>query len=294
MKTQLEEQISNLRQQAGSEIPPQVGQLSQPQTLSFVNPTEFVTLPSEGLFYPEGHPLRNQKEVEIKQMTAKEEDILTNKSFLKKGILLDRLIESLLVSKNIPTNSILVGDRNAIVIAARISAYGPTYDLGVVCTECGHKNQVSIDLEKAESRNIEKIIADLENSKDLYTITPSGAILIKLPKTGWDVACRLLSGEDEKRMTNIIESKKRTNNVDADITISEQLDLIIESINGSLERSTIKSAIGLMPAYDAKFLRNAYSKLIPNVLIKSNFVCGSCLDGQEVEVPFTQEFFWPK
>jgi hypothetical protein len=87
---------------------------------SFVVPTEFIDLPSEGKFYPEGHPLHGQTTLEIKQMTAKEEDLLTSRALLKKGIALDRLLSSVIVNKSIDPNSLLVGDRNAILIATRV------------------------------------------------------------------------------------------------------------------------------------------------------------------------------
>ena len=108
-----------------SNPPPQVmnqGQSENP--FSFVVPTEFVELPSKGIFYPENHPLHAKETIEIKQMTAKEEDILTSRALLKKGVALDRVISSIIMNKNISTNDLLVGDRNAILIAARVSGYG--------------------------------------------------------------------------------------------------------------------------------------------------------------------------
>ena len=88
---------------------------------SFVVPTEFVELPSQGRFYPQGHPLHSQDSIEIRQMTAKEEDMLTSRTLLKKGVALDRVISSLIVNKAIDADSLLVGDRNAIIIATRVS-----------------------------------------------------------------------------------------------------------------------------------------------------------------------------
>ena len=105
-----------------SSPPPQVAQNNDANPFSFVVPTEFVELPSKGKYYPEHHPLHNQETIEIKHMTAKEEDILTSRALLKKGIALDRLLDSVIINNKIKASQLLVGDRNAILIATRIYA----------------------------------------------------------------------------------------------------------------------------------------------------------------------------
>ena len=125
--------------------------------LNFVLPTEFVELPSKGKFYKEGHPLRNQQTVEIKQMTAKEEDILTSQSLLKQGVAIDRFIQSILV-QDIDVDSLLVGDKNAILIAARMSGYGDTYETGVTCPACGTVSEIPVSL--GESRKSSRILGN--------------------------------------------------------------------------------------------------------------------------------------
>ena len=104
--------------------------------LAYVVPTEFVELPSRGEHYPEDHPFQNKEVVEIRHMTAKDEDILTSRSLLKKGLAIDRLIQSILVDKTVDTDSLLIGDKNAILVQTRIHAYGPTYDTRVLCPAC--------------------------------------------------------------------------------------------------------------------------------------------------------------
>ena len=288
MRNNFEEQLSNLKQ-TNTEIAPQLASTQQ-TTLSFVATTELVDLPSRGRYYPEDHPLKNKPNVEIKQMTAKEEDILTNKSFIKKGILIDKLLESILVDKNIKPSSLLVGDKNAIMIAARISAYGPEYDIGIVCLECGHKNTSTVDLAKAVLKDVDALEKE---EKIEHVRLENGSVVLELPKTHWKVGCKLLDGEDERYLLNLLEVKKR-NSVEAEITLSEQLYIIIDSINDIKDKKVLQDAITVMPAYDAKFLRSTYAKIIPNILIYKKFVCSSCKVEQEVEVPFTQEFFWPK
>ena len=104
---------------------------SEDNPFSFVVPTEFVELPSKGRFYSENHPLHNQETIEIKQMTAREEDILTSRSLLKKGVAVERVLHSLMIDKRVDPGSLIVGDRNAIIIAARVSGYGHEYTTNI-------------------------------------------------------------------------------------------------------------------------------------------------------------------
>jgi hypothetical protein len=293
MKNSFDERFESLRNKTASETPADESAQAHPQ-LSFVIPTELVDLPSRGLFYPDGHPLKDQREVEIRQMTAKEEDILTNKSFIRKGIVVDRLIEAILVDRSIDVSTLLVGDKNAIMVAARKSAYGSSYDVTLTCQECSNKAAININLDDITVCDAEVIEEKSKTDTDLiHTRLESGGVLVKLPKTGWYVECKLLNGIDEKKLLALLDFKRKSDPA-AEITLSEQLGLIIVAINTFTERSKIIEAIQYMPAYDAKYLRSVYQKLIPNVKIERKYLCGSCGIEQEVEVPFTQEFFWPK
>ena len=117
-------------------------------------PTEFVELPSKGWLYPEDNPLSSGK-VEMKYMTAKEEDILTSQNLIKKGLVIDQLLRSLIVSP-INYNDLLVGDKNAIMVAARILGYGADYPVEVQCPECGTKNKVEINLSEIQEKQIDE------------------------------------------------------------------------------------------------------------------------------------------
>ena len=114
--------------------------------LKFITPTEFVELPSKGLFYPDDHPLFNQEVIEIKHMTTKEEDILTSVALLKKGLALDRMLESIIVDKRIKTDNLLVGDKNALLVAARAHGYGAAYETAITCPRCDATQDYSFDL----------------------------------------------------------------------------------------------------------------------------------------------------
>jgi hypothetical protein len=122
---------------------------------AFVNPTEFVELPSKGLFYPEGHPLHNQAVIEIKHMTAKEEDILTSEALLRNELAIDRLLESVIINNNIKVGDLLLGDKSAILIATRITGFGPFYDVSAPCPSCGKESDYTFDLNELKPRGNE-------------------------------------------------------------------------------------------------------------------------------------------
>ena len=115
--------------------------------LSFAVPTEFVELPSGGAYYPEDHPLHKQETIEIKYMTAKEEDILNSAALLKNGTAIDRMLQSVIMNKEIKIHELLIGDKNALTIAARIAGYGSDYAVKLTCPSCFKSTDTSVDLE---------------------------------------------------------------------------------------------------------------------------------------------------
>lgn len=249
--------------------------------LDFVTPTEFVELPSKGIGYPSGHPLYEKETIEIRFMTAKDEDILTSRSLLKKGIALERLIDNLLVDKTFKSKDILVGDRNAIIIAARSSAYGHLYETKVQCPSCQTPNKVTFDLS-----NPLIIGGDLEEFDVLETEV--GTYTVETPKSGIKVEIRLLTGQDEAKIMKAMSSNKKEEEL-----VSTQMKLYINSVNGHSEPAYINYFVENVPAYEARWLRQCYEALAPNIKVIEDFECNSCGYEQEMEVPFNTDFFWP-
>ena len=252
---------------------------------SFVIPTEFVNLPSRGLFYPEGHPLHGQSSVEIKQMTAKEEDILTSRSLLKKGVALDRVIENLIMDRNIDPDSLLIGDRNAIIVATRVSGYGHLYSTNVRCPSCGANQEYSFDLNEVDvydGEDIDKL--DVDDNED-------GTFNIVLPKTSLNVQFRLLNGYDEKYLAKQSEEGRKSKGPESNIT--RQLSRLIVSVNGDQSAEAINYVVNNIPSLDSRHLREAYKLAAPNVDMTQHFECSECDHEQEMEVPLSADFFWP-
>jgi len=256
-----------------------------PQTpLSFTTPTEFVDLPSKGLFYAKNHPLHQKDSVEIRFMTARDEDILTSKSLLKKGIAIDRLLQNVIVDKKINIDHMLIGDKNALIVATRITGYGAEYNTKSMCPACGSTSENLYDLEGVKTVETE-IPEGVER-------TPKGTFVLKAPKSGVTVEMRLLAGVDEKRLAKVMAAKKKKNLPES--TLTDQLRLALVSVEGQTEPNLINLFVGSLPAMDARYLREVYAKIMPNVDMKQDFECNSCGFEQEMEVPFTSDFFWPK
>jgi len=246
-------------------------------------PTEFVELPSRGIFYPEGHPLRNQETVEIKFMTAKEEDILASTALAKKGLILDRLLENILVLDMEP-DSLLLGDRSAIMVATRISSYGKIYETEVTCPSCELKNNLLFDLTKM---NIGGRCFDEQFMTDNSIEIDNGLLVVTLPTTELKVGLRLIDGHSEKEAGSITENNQ-------DTAVTTFLSTLVEKVEDTFDRDQIEEFINNMPAKDSKYIRDVYSKLIPNIELKEDFSCSRCFHQKEMEVPLSADFFWPK
>lgn len=280
MRNNLERLGTNQPQIHDADVP----QMNTPTNgINFVIPTEMVSLPSKGLFYPENHPLHKSETIEIKQMTAKEEDILTSRNLLKKGVALDKLIQSLVVNKQINTDTLTIEDRSAIILAARISAYGSDYKTSVTCPSCNEKSKNNFDL-------LEKL--DSIDEMPPSPVTSGGYFMTVLPIAKWEVLCRALNGYDEKALVRYTESKKNVS--DGDSLLLEQLKLMVVAINGVTDKEAINVALTNMPARDAKHLRTTYSQTVKGVDMRHSFSCEKCDYSGELEVPLTADFFWFK
>ena len=247
--------------------------------------TEFVELPSRGLFYPEGHALHNQEVVEIRYMTARDEDILTSPALLRKGLAVDKFIQNILVNQDIKVSDLLIGDKSAIMIAARITGYGEEYETRVVCPECDTPNDHTFVLE-----DYTKYFTKFEQSEN-FELTPQGTFKTVLPHSGYEVIVKLLTSADEARIQKAQQMRQKNNLADSNTT--DFLKSIIVSIDGVSDPASLNLAILDLPARDSRFLRKNYTALVPNVEMIESFECMYCGTVTEMEVPLEAGFFWP-
>lgn len=239
----------------------------------FKLPTETVDLPSKGLFYPKDSALSTGK-VEIKYMTAKEEDILSNQNYIQKGVVIDKLLKSLIVDKKVDYNSLLTGDKNAIMLVARILAYGKNYEFNYRNTE------ESIDLSTIENKPLLKEVEEKAGSNEFEFI---------LPATENKVTFKLLSHKDEQSIEREVAGLQKLNK-EADPTGTTRLKHLITSVNGLKENKDIRDFVdNYLLASDARALRAEYTRISPDVNLEVQ------LDGREdvVTLPITLSFFWP-
>ena len=267
--------------------PAVANQAEKSATFDFSVPTEIVDLPSKGQFYSADNPLRGQETIEIKFMTAKDEDILTSPSLLKKGLAIDRFLRNVILDKRINVNSLLTGDKNAILVASRINGFGADYVTKVNCPSCAAISENSFDLSAVQPYH--------GDDYGDYDISPTdhGTFIIKLPRTKFEVEVRLLTNKDENELVaKMQQSKKRASTYETNLT--DQLRKIIVSVNNVEELKIINQAIEVLPAFDSRYLRAAYLKAVPGLDMTQYFDCEACGFEKEVDIPLTVDFFWSK
>jgi hypothetical protein len=235
----------------------------------FKFPTEEVELPSKGAVYPKDHLLSKGK-VQIKYMTAKEEDILTNQNYIQKGVVLDKLLESL-TQNQFDLQDLCIGDKNAIMVAARILGYGKNYEFEY------ENRSYSIDLTKLENKNF-----------DISKITENGTGKFTLPHSTTEVEFKFLTDKENNKIDEEVEAlMKISKNNSKEVTT--RLKHTIVSVDGTTDRNDIKNFVeNYILAQDARALRNHIKEISPD--INMNFSTDS---GQEVAIPITLNFFWP-
>ena len=279
------DRLGNSKPESDS-LPPQALQQNESQPFSFVIPTEFVELPSGGRFYPEGHPLHGQDNIEIKQMTAKEEDMLTSRTLLKKGVALDRVLDSVIMNKAINVDNLLVGDKNAIIISTRVSGYGSDYTTNITCPNCTANQEYTFDLNDAN------VYGGSDNDEDVsLTFNEDGTFTTRLPRTNLNVSFRLLTGADEKSILAQMENARKRKRPEQNITL--QLRAMITDVENNDTNEAINYLIDNIPSIDARHLRLAYKIASPNIDLTQHFNCSECGHEQQMEVPLTADFFWP-
>jgi hypothetical protein len=247
---------------------------------SYDFPTEVISLPSEGRCYPETHPL-SKGTVTIKYMTAREEDILASQSLIKKGIVMDKLLESLVV--DVPLDDIIIGDKNAIFLAARVLGYGPQYDVEVTDPFSGNKQKVSIDLSKVKTKDID---FDKLNRKNEYEF--------ELPLSKKKIKFKLLTHKDEREITEELQALEKINKnaVTSDITV--RLRKMIVEVDGKTDRAFITKWINNeFLARDTKALRAYVKTITPDLDLKFQFTSDETGETEALDIPFGVSFFYP-
>ena len=244
-------------------------------------PTEMVSLPSKGWFYDSANPL-SSGEVEVKYMTAKEEDILTSTNLIKKGIVFDRLLQALIVDKKIKYDDMLIGDKNAIMVAARILGYGKDYVIQYPHPDTDELEEVTVDLTKLKDKKVD--FSDYTKGANEFEMT--------LPASKRVVTYKLLNQKDERIIDAEIKSLKKINS-DVDPDITTRLKKAILSVDGDSKKQVINNFVdNEFLSRDAFHFRTEFAKMTPDIDMTADVIFS---DGTErsIGVPMTPGFFWP-
>jgi hypothetical protein len=231
-------------------------------------PTEIVELPSKGLLYPKDHPLASGT-LEIKYMTAKEEDILSTESYIKQGVVLDKLCESIIVTRGVKYGDLLIGDKNALLFAARSVGYGAQYQTSVQ-SEDGVEIPITVNLDELKHKELDETL-----------ITPhENRFKFELPKSKKAIEFKLLTVQDQKDIDAILKSYKKLGPMAQISNLTTRLKRMILSVEGDSNPAAISHFIDNMLAIDSRAFREYLLKVQPDVDLEI-----------DVEDPNTGEFF---
>ena len=239
-------------------------------------PSEVIDLPSEGRLYPEGSPLREGK-LEVKYMTAKEEDILTSQNLIKKGLVIEKLLDSLILTKGVKSEDLIIGDKNALMVAARILAYGPEYPCEVTNPNTGEQLTHTFNIADCPFVKLPK---DVDGNNFDF----------ELPVSKRKITFKLLSGKDE-RMINAELDKIKKLGTQIIPELTTRLRYLITSIDGETKQNVINSFVENMLSKDSLSLRQKINKVTPDIDLSQEIE----IEGETVtvDIPMTVNFFWP-
>lgn len=286
MSDDREQKNAIFAQQGPSGIDPRMPKISQVDKMKadfgIEVPHEIVPLPSNGKVYPPDSALHGSEVVEIKAMTAKEEDILTSRALLKKGTVISELIKSCLIDRSVNPLDMLSGDRNALMVAIRITGYGPEYMVEMECPECNVKSPHEFNLAALPIKRLE--IEPTAPGSNLFEFV--------LPMSKKNVKFKFMTGRDEEEIAALGEKQKKLG-LPTDSAVTTNLLYSIVSVDGTEDRGKISNFVKNMPARDSLYLRNYMRDNEPGIIMKQETTCNACGHSEEVSMPLGVTFLWP-
>jgi hypothetical protein len=241
-------------------------------------PHETIELPSKGVFYPDESPLKSGT-IDIYLMTAKHEDILTSTNLIQKGVVLDRLMDALIATKGVKSADLLIGDLNAVMVAARILGYGKDYPVSVSCPSCGGKIEETVDLTTLRTEN-----EPTGKETPEFTVT--------LPMSKATVTLKLLTRNDELTIEKELKALKKANLEDSSDSTA-RLRAMIQAVDGDSTPTAIWKFVDSLLVRDARYLREQYRTHVPDVDFSIHLTCDCSTDPVKVRLPLGINFFWP-
>lgn len=247
-------------------------------------PSESIGLPSEGYFYNSNSPLSTGL-VDVKYMTAKEEDILTSQNLIKKGVVLEKLLESLIVTDGVKIDELLVGDKNALFIASRRLAYGDSYGpLEIKCPKCGKENNCTVDLSKVNNKEFD--FEKYERGVNLFEfVLPASKVTLKY---------KLLTHRDENAIEQELTALNKINKSGASPEVTTRLKKMIVSVDGNEDRQIVNKFVDQqLLSKDSLAFRSYVKENTPDIDLSFDFECNDCSHSERMGIPLSVSFFWP-
>ena len=250
-------------------------------------PTEVIDLPSKGLVYPKEHPL-STGQVEMKYMTAKEEDILTSQNLIQKGIVIDMLLRSLVIGngqgKRVNYDDLILGDKNAIMVAARVLGYGAEYPVEITCPKCQNKQKEEVNLSELENKDVE------------ITVKNENRFQYVLPLSKKTITFKILTHSDEAKVQDESKRmKKKSHSSQISYELTSRLKAMIVDIDGEDSQKAINDFVeNEFISRDSLAFRKHLDEITPDIDMNVYFECDNCEHEGVISIPMTVEFFWPR
>ena len=247
-------------------------------------PAETIELPSKGYFYDVSNPL-SKGSLEMKMMTAREEDILTNENFIKNGTVLDKLLESLIVTPDVKVQDLLMIDKNALFVAARRLAYGDKYGpVRIECKKCNGENKTNIDLSSLKEKEVD--FSKFERGTNEFEF--------EFPYSKRKITFKLVTSGDQEQIEREIKALTKIKKQSSS-EVTSRLKKLITSVDGKSDAASINKFVDTeLLSKDSMALRGYIKVISPELDMGFDFVCEHCGEGERMDVPMTVQFFWPE
>ena len=252
------------------------------QMAGFSVPRDFVMLPSKGRVYSADNALHNLEELEVRHLTAADEDIMTSRALLRSGKAIDTMLTNVIINKSIKVEDLISGDKNAILTFLRITGYGPEYPVEIECPNCDEEINYDFDLSKLKMKFLDDDpVADGQNR-----------FAFDLP-SGINIEFKLLNSAEDSKISAEQEKYKKATNSPLERIVTTRLKHQIVSVDGQSDHSLINRYVDSMNVRDSRAFRKYLEELEPDVIMKQDFICPMCSHTEEVDIPITVGFFWP-
>ena len=245
-------------------------------------PTEVLSLPSKGLLYPEDSPLRSGT-IDVKYMTAKEEDILTSTNLIQQGKVIEKLLESIIADPKVKLDDMLIGDKNALMVGTRILGYGKDYNIVLTDPDTQEQVEYTVDLTKLENKPIDEKLFENGNN-----------FTFELPNSKRVIGFKLLTQKDEKEIEKTLkdyEKAEKLTGVSYNLTTRFKHQIV--SIDDNTDQKVIDDFVdNEFLALDTRAFRKYLDKITPDIELKFDYTSQTG-NLHKLDVPLGIDFFWP-